>query len=525
MYESHFGLSRRPFAFAPQVEQYFPGRAIESARQTLVRCIERAEGIGLVIGPTGTGKSLLLQVLAARFRSTFSVALLANSHLPSRRALLQAILFELGLPYRGMDEGELRLSLIDHITDGASHGMLLLIDEAHLLPLRLLEEIRMIANVARQGQPQVRIVLAGGAALEERLTSPKLTSFAQRLSARCYLESLDLGETIAYVRAQLSTAGGNANAIFSELAMETVFRATDGVPRLINQLCDHALVLAYAGGQERIDVAGIEEAWADLQQLPTPWNEVNRFDVPAAGQDGVVEFGVLGEANDSDEVEPTMLRLESIAAAEPAEPEFVPQARQTSEVELTITSTTDPFAETFAEEEVIMNPYAAIDETRLARTRVHSTEGKQMAAMLEPFLSESVPPMALPTPPVAPPVVQEPVSISPTITLALSDGPASLGIHQPSPSIAFNSQLPPPGEWIVSESRPVETLRWSEPNHAGPNLISIDAPRAAAQPATGGDQSMIVVDEDPEPARPTPKLTAPVRRQEYRQLFAQLRRS
>ncbi len=524
MYESHFRLSRRPFSFAPQVEQYFPGRAIESARQTLVRCIERAEGIGLVIGPTGTGKSLLLQVLAARFRSTFSVALLANSHLPSRRALLQAILFELGLPYRGMDEGELRLSLIDHITDGASQGMLLLIDEAHLLPLRLMEEIRMIANVARQGQPQVRIVLAGGAALEERLTSPKLTSFAQRLSARCYLESLDLGETVAYIRAQLSTAGGNANEVFSELAMETVFRATDGVPRLVNQLCDHALVLAYAGGQDRIDVAGIEEAWADLQQLPSPWNEVNRFDVPAAGQDGVVEFGVLGEANESDESEPTMLRMENVAAAESAEPEFVPQARQASEVELTITSTTDPFAESFAEEEVIMNPYAAIDETRLARTRVHSTEGKQMAAMLEPFLSESVP-VTVPTPPPAPPVVQEPVSISPTITLALSDGPASLGIHQASPSIAFNSQLPPPGEWIISESRPVETLRWSESNLPEPNLISIDAPRATSQNATSSEQAMILVDEDPETSRPTPKLTAPVRRQEYRQLFAQLRRS
>ncbi len=524
MYESHFRLSRRPFAFAPQVEQYFPGRAIESARQTLVRCIERAEGIGLVIGPTGTGKSLLLQVLAARFRSTFNVALLANSHLPSRRALLQAILFELGLPYRGMDEGELRLSLIDHITDGATNGMLLLIDEAHLLPLRLMEEIRMIANVARQGQPQVRIVLAGGAALEERLTSPKLTSFAQRLSARCYIESLDLGETAAYIRSQFSTSGGNANEVFSELALETVFRATDGVPRLINQLCDHALVLAYAGGQERVDVAGIEEAWADLQQLPTPWNEVTRYDSPVAAQEGVVEFGVLGDASDSDHEEhhPSTLKLGS-DEHESTEPEFVPITARSSEVELTVTSTTDPFAESFAEEEVIMNPYAAIDETRLARTRVKSSEGKQMAAMLEPFLADSVPPIAVPPLVQAPPVVQAPVSVSPTITLSLSDRPLKLDTPIVSPSIAFAGQIPSSSEWIVSDSRPVETLRWSEPSLVGPSLISIDTPRT---PSNGtNDQEMILVDDDPESSRPSPKLTAPVRRQEYRQLFAQLRRS
>jgi hypothetical protein len=122
MYESFYGFSERPFAVTVQPRRYFPAAAIELARQTLARCIERGEGVGLVTGPAGTGKSLLCQVLAERFRDRLTVALLASGQLCTRRALLQAILFELGLPYRGMEEGDLRLSLIDHLSPRAQPG-------------------------------------------------------------------------------------------------------------------------------------------------------------------------------------------------------------------------------------------------------------------------------------------------------------------------------------------------------------------------------------------------------------------
>ena len=138
------------------------------------------------------------------------MALLSSGRLSTRRALLQAILFELGQPYRGMDEGELRLALVDYLTAGEDcpQGMVLLVDEAHTLPLRLLEEIRMITNLVRDGQPAVRLVLAGGCVLEERFASPKLESFSQRIVARCYLESFNRTETQQYIRAQIDAAGG-----------------------------------------------------------------------------------------------------------------------------------------------------------------------------------------------------------------------------------------------------------------------------------------------------------------------------
>src|SRR5262245_47055150 len=164
MYESYFGLSQRPFVPAPSAEKYLPTGSLETAKQTLVRCIDRGEGPAIIIGPAGTGKSLLCQVLARHFRGRFQVALLSGARLATRRALLQNILFELKLPYRDMDEGELRLSLVDHLEPkaGGPTGLLLLVDDAHALPLRLLEETRLLTNLGGDGLMRVRMGLAGG---------------------------------------------------------------------------------------------------------------------------------------------------------------------------------------------------------------------------------------------------------------------------------------------------------------------------------------------------------------------------
>ncbi len=265
--------SDRPFAFQPQVGRYFPAASCEDARQRLARTIERGDGPGVVIGAAGIGKSLLLQVLAAQYREKFDVVLLACAQLCTRRALLQAIHFELGLDYRRRDEGELRLSLLDTLLSGddATQGLLLLVDEAQALAVHLLEELRLLTNLSRGGAPRVRLVLAGLPALEEKLTSPELQSFSQRLAARCYLAPLTRSETAQYVQAQLAASHAEAEGLFNAPALESVFTATDGVPRLVNQVCVRAVELADAQGLKRIDAAVIQAAWADLQQLPSAW--------------------------------------------------------------------------------------------------------------------------------------------------------------------------------------------------------------------------------------------------------------
>ncbi|MEX0611550.1 MAG: AAA family ATPase, partial [Pirellulales bacterium] len=289
-------LNERVFPSYPQVARYFPSQSMEDARRRLGRAIERGDGPGLVIGAPGTGKSLLLQVLAAQYHERFDVVLLAVARICTRRALLQAVLFELGLPYKIRDEGELRLSLLDHLLsdDECPAGLLLLVDEAQTLPVALLDELRVMSNLVRGGIPRVRLVVAGSAALEEAFAHPELESFGQRLAARCYLAPLGRDETIHFVRAQLAASGGAPDEIFAADAWDAIFEATDGVPRLVNQLCDRALFFAAADNRQPIDRDVIQRAWSDLQQLPTPW------DTPPASIAGsavsqVVEFGGLND--------------------------------------------------------------------------------------------------------------------------------------------------------------------------------------------------------------------------------------
>jgi type II secretory pathway predicted ATPase ExeA len=298
MYESFYGFSTRPFLSVPLTCRYFPGTAIEVGRQNLTRCIERAEGCGLVIGPTGTGKTLLCEVLAEHFRGQLNTVLLTNLRLTNCKEMLQAILYQLGVPYRRLQEGELRLSLIDYLTpgDNCPHGMLLLVDEAHMLSPRLFEELRLLTNLVREGSPRVRLIMAGGSVLEERFAHPRMASFNQRLAVRCYLETLCARESKEYVRAQTAAAGADPDSLWTDSALGVIYRNTAGCPRLLNQLCDHALLLAAAAGKKRLEETEIEIAWADLQQLPLPTseqpadasdNEQNRQDT------NVIEFASL----------------------------------------------------------------------------------------------------------------------------------------------------------------------------------------------------------------------------------------
>src|SRR4051794_17769829 len=244
----------RVFPTYPQVSRYFPGGSIEDARTRLGRAIDRGDGPGFVVGGPGSGKSLLLQVLASQFQEQFDVVLPACARLCTRRALLQSILFELGLPYRSRDEGELRLSLLDRLLskEDCASGLLLLIDEAQTLPPPLLDELRVLTNVVRGSQPQVRLVLAGSSSLEECFTDPELESFSQRLTARTYLGSFNREETGQFIGAQVAALGVASEDIFGADACSAVFEATDGVPRLVNQLCDRALLDANTAGLNKI---------------------------------------------------------------------------------------------------------------------------------------------------------------------------------------------------------------------------------------------------------------------------------
>ncbi len=509
MYEAFFQLHGRPFLAAPQTARYFPASVIEGARRTLCRSIERAEGAGLIIGPSGTGKTLLCQMLAEEFAGRFAVALLTGGRLSSRQALLQAILYELGLPYRGLDEGELRLTLLDHLEPKhASHeGLLLVIDEAHTLPWRLLEEVRMLTNLVRDGQPRVRVVLAGSPTLEERFASPNLSSFAQRLAARCYLEPLDSVETADYVRSQVSAVGGDAQ-LFQEDALRSIYRATDGVPRLINQVCDHALILAGLGGMSRLTSDAIEEAWADLQQLPSPWAAARKE--TAASQ--IVEFGHLDDLQDEPR-EAIPFRSAAPRQLQVAEPEeqldqiaeqlstiedaFQPAGSIGTEVEIDFPEFGDPFGEEFVEEEVVLERYSPDSDIFSTAPRVSSWEGQQLGSLLKPL--DAAEPWTVGKKPAI-------VDVGDTVDDALPQADDATDPPRP--------QTPPAPDQAALRSleNPVAAVRKE-------SLSAVERSQA--------DESDLIVVEDETRVAGTSTKPAPDARPqklEYRQLFAKLRR-
>ncbi|MBN1852825.1 MAG: AAA family ATPase [Pirellulales bacterium] len=344
MYEQHLAMACRPFKAAPDVARYFPAGAIDEARQRIALCLERGDGLALVIGPPGTGKTLLLAVIAETYRERMDVVFVPGATFCTRRALLQMILHRAGLPYANLQEGELRLALLDRLqrSDDDCRRLLLLMDEAQGLPLKLLEELRMLTNVTRQGSPSVQIVLAGPARLDERLAGPQLELLQHRVAARCYLEPFDCHETKQYIRSQL-TASGAKEALFGEEAMEAVYRATDGVPRLINQLCDHALLLTAIAEQDSVSGEIVDEAWCDLQQLPSP---VPSEITTATSHDSVVEFGSLNEIGAEEMVE----REESVGHG--SMPEGI----------------CDPSGMSFDEEEVIEDRFSKMPVTTGAKT-------------------------------------------------------------------------------------------------------------------------------------------------------------
>jgi type II secretory pathway predicted ATPase ExeA len=506
-----------------------PTAALEQARQTLVRVIDRAEGPGLLVGSAGTGKTLACQLLAQHFRGQFLVAMLASTRLATRRALLQNILFELRLPYRDLDDGELRLSLIDHLEprSGGNDGLLLILDEAHTLPLRLLEEIRLITNLVRDGQPRVRLVIAGSLAIEERLANPKLESFHQRIAARCYLQPMGRDETMYYVREQIrrTTAAGASSELFTEDALRAIHTATDGIPRLVNQLGDHALMLAAIGGHKQLAMAGIEEAWADLQQLPVPWHEKPR--ATGTGADaGVIEFGQLddlsatAESSAATQVGPfratagemAEARLDAIQSGisslreegaefatgelprEGAPDEFSPADESGTEVELIFHSAHDPFGGGWEDEEVVIDRYAVLEQARLRK--VASEEGRELAAALDAAVLR---PELVPA---GPKLAEFEESFTPPAEATSRD-------DDPIRPSADEAAFDPASDPLLPEA-PVETIL---PRRSVASLRDI----------AGDDRDLIVVAAEELPAKPPAGTTRP-RRQEYRQLFSTLRK-
>lgn len=251
MYKKFFGLTRNPFDLTPDPTCFVSTTRHNEALAALYYGIRWHKGFVVVTGEVGTGKTLLLRCLLRLLKDSQDVAYayLFNSRL-SATEFLQYILSDFGLPASGKNKSELLLELGQFLLSRGSKRLttVLIIDEAHHLSDDLLEEVRLLSNLETTDDKLLQILLVGQPELDEKLDSLGLRQLKQRIALRAQLSSLGYEETKEYITRRLQIAGANTHRepIFSEKAIAAVHRHSQGLPRLINTICENGLIAAYA---------------------------------------------------------------------------------------------------------------------------------------------------------------------------------------------------------------------------------------------------------------------------------------
>ncbi len=259
MYEKFYGFREKPFSLLPDPSFLYPSPKHGMALALLEYSLMNQAGFSVITGEIGTGKTTLIRQLLNQLGREVTVGLISNTH-RSGGELLQWVLMAFNLEYAGRDKVSLYQTFIDFLIQeyARNRRTVLIIDEAQNMEADTLEELRMLSNVNADKDQVLQVFLVGQAGLRDMLRRPDLEQFAQRISVDYHLEPLNAEETRNYIRHRLVTAGGDPE-LFDSAASETVFRNTGGVPRLINVLCDTALVFGYAEQAKRITAVMVED--------------------------------------------------------------------------------------------------------------------------------------------------------------------------------------------------------------------------------------------------------------------------
>lgn len=258
---ARFGLNRRPFPPTPDTALYYPATPHEQVLVPILKAIDGDEGLSLLIGEPGVGKSLLGQVLLERLGEKVESAFLPNGHFENRAALLQTLLYDLGLPYETASEQTLRLRVTEHALKTCAEGkrLVAVVDEAHLLSPELLEELRLLGNL-EAGRKAFQVVCLAQSSIMETLKNPRLAAWNQRVAVRVFLPALTVEDAADYLIHHIRLAGGNPNAVFEDEALESIARACHGVPRILNQAANQSLQLAENAELHTVDAECALEA-------------------------------------------------------------------------------------------------------------------------------------------------------------------------------------------------------------------------------------------------------------------------
>ena len=265
MYLDQFGLQENPFRLAPDPRFLFLSKQHARARAYMESTVWFTDGFVVVTGEIGSGKTTLIEDFLENLDDNVIVARIAQTQLTPVE-FLQTVLAQFGFQPFAMGKAELLETLNRFFEELLDDGrkVVIVIDEAQNLDRRVLEEIRMLAGVCVGREKVLSSILAGQPELAESLDAPDMDQLSQRTRLRFHLRPLAEEEIGAYVAHRIEVAGGGEQNIFAPETFPDIYRYTGGVPRLINTLCDTALICAFADEQQAVDTASIQQAISEL---------------------------------------------------------------------------------------------------------------------------------------------------------------------------------------------------------------------------------------------------------------------
>jgi general secretion pathway protein A len=266
MYLEHFALKELPFRLSPDPAFLYLSQIHSRAKAYMESTIWFTDGFVVITGEIGSGKTTLIETFLKEIEQDVVVAQLNQTQI-SPTEFLQTLLAQFGFsPFR-MRKAELLATLNNFLIEQYANGrkVLLIIDEAQNLSNKVLEEVRLLSGVETTKEKVLRIILAGQPQLNEKLDSADLVQLKQRVRLRFHLTPLSEADTVAYVRHRLEIAGAAGREIFEPGTFPEIFRYTGGTPRLINTLCDTALLAAFAQDRTTVSLDDLQSAVGELQ--------------------------------------------------------------------------------------------------------------------------------------------------------------------------------------------------------------------------------------------------------------------
>ncbi|MCA9511588.1 MAG: AAA family ATPase [Myxococcota bacterium] len=270
MYREFYGFVRDPFELTPDPSFLHLGEAHREGLATLVYGVRSGKGFVLLTGEVGMGKTTLLHALLGQLDAATPSAFIFNPRLEPLD-FLRMLFEELGIEQKCATKAEYLLALNRFLIERLEAGSptpLLIVDEAQNLSAEMLEEIRLLSNLETPRSKLIQIMLVGQPELKEMLARPELRQLRQRIALRHDLRPFDEAETERYIADRLGKAGYTGGGLFKKAALRAVHEASGGVPRLVNSLCDGALLLGYSRGQRTIGADAVREVAADLELVP-----------------------------------------------------------------------------------------------------------------------------------------------------------------------------------------------------------------------------------------------------------------